>query len=145
MNIKCFSFQDLSVEQLYDLLKLRVDVFVVEQDCAYAELDNQDQNAIHFIGEKDGELIAYARVLFENGHLHIGRIIVKKEHRGSVYGQSMMENCLDHCRSNYSNETIHLTAQAQLERYYQKFGFVTTSDPFDWDGILHVKMEMRAT
>lgn len=141
MNIKSYAFQDLSVHQLYDILKLRVDVFIVEQDCAYEEIDNQDQKAIHFTGEVNDQLIAYARVLFEKGALHIGRIIVKKEYRGKDYGQEVMNECMRYCAEHHPQESIHLTAQSHLEDYYQSFGFVTTSEPYDWDGILHINME----
>ncbi len=142
MDIKTYSFQELTLELLYQILKLRVDVFVVEQNCPYPEIDNQDQKAIHFVGQMDQKIFAYARVLFEKGGLHIGRIIVNKEERGKGLGIQMMNHCIQYCKEKYPNERIHLIAQAHLESYYQKFGFSTESEPYDWDGILHVDMLM---
>jgi len=137
MEIKFNSFRDLTPEHLYDILKLRVDVFVVEQKCAYPELDNQDQAAMHISGYENDNLIAYARILFEKGGLHIGRIIVREGHRGNHHGIALMKTCIAYCETNHPNESIHLSAQYGLEGYYQTFGFKTKSQPYDWDGILH--------
>lgn len=144
VEIKNYSFQELNVNQLYDVLKLRVDVFVVEQECAYEELDNQDQNAVHVLAcpKSSAELVAYARILFEKGDLHIGRIVVKKEYRNQGIAQELMHYCLNYCTEHWPNEPIYLSAQAHLEHYYQTFGFQTSSEPYDWDGIMHVDMKL---
>jgi len=133
-------FEELSLNELYELLKLRIDVFVVEQACAYPELDNQDQQAWHVMRNVGGELIGYARILFEKGGLHIGRIVVSPTHRNQGLGREILNYCLAYCEREHANEAVHLSAQAQLEEYYKSFGFKTVSEPYDWDGIIHVDM-----
>lgn len=141
MRILEKTFQELSVEELYALLKLRVDVFMIEQACFYDELDNQDQTAHHLLAIQDDSLIGYARILFEKSHLHIGRIVVHPSHRKKGIAHQLIMQSMAFCKKNYPKEDIYLSAQAHLEGYYQSYGYKTISKPYDWDGISHVDMK----
>lgn len=144
MHIDIKAFDELTNKELYALLKLRVDVFVVEQNCAYQELDNEDQEAIHVLMKSNhDELIGYSRILFKNETIHIGRIVTSKEHRGKGLGKQLMNHCIEYARKNHPSKVVEIAAQIQLESYYKQFGFQTVSAPYDWDGILHVDMELK--
>lgn len=136
-------FDQLTTHELYALLKLRTDVFVVEQNCAYEELDNQDQNAHHLLVTQENELIGYSRVLHEKGHLHIGRIVTNLTTRKTGLGKAIIIESIRYCKVNFPNEEIHISAQARLETYYHSFGFKTISAAYDWDGIPHVDMVLK--
>lgn len=143
MDSRFLSFSELTNHELYELLKLRVDVFVVEQECCYEEIDNKDQQAIHLLMKENELLVGYARILFEETHLHIGRIISHQNKRGTGIGKQLMEKSLWYCDKNYPGEPVYLSAQAHLEAYYQRFGFHTISKPYDWDGIDHIDMRLN--
>lgn len=135
------TFQELTVDELYELMKLRFDVFILEQKCFYDEFDLQDQTAHHVLIKQDENLIGYARVLFEKEHLHIGRIVVGINNRKQGVARQLILNAMKFCKENYPKEDIYLSAQVHLESYYQSFGYQTISKPYDWDGILHVDMK----
>lgn len=141
MRINTKAFQELTVDELYALLKLRFDVFVLEQTCFYNELDCQDQTAHHILAEKDGQLIGYARILFEKQHLHIGRIVIKENYRKLGLGKQIITNAMQFCNKQFPGEDIYLSAQAHLAHYYEKFGYRVISKPYDWDGIVHIDMK----
>lgn len=139
----CLLFRDLSLEQLYALLHLRVDVFVVEQQCPYPEIDGKDADAWHVMGhDPAGQLVAYARVLPKHGDeaAHIGRVVVKKEARGSGLADELMQQCFALLEHLYGSRKNAIAAQAYLERFYQRHGYRTISAPYDWDGIPHIDM-----
>lgn len=138
MKIK--KFEDLSVSQLYQILKLRVDVFVVEQNCPYQELDNRDQEALHFFEEEDGLIKSYLRVCLAASKSEIGRIVVHPDFRGFDLGRRLLDAAIRYLETK--TEIIVLHAQSRLASYYQSFGFETCSDPYDWDGIEHLDMEL---
>lgn len=136
-------FQALSVWDLHDLLRLRVDVFVVEQQCAYAEIDGRDPEATHILGRSaQGVLVAYARVLppDEHGLPHVGRVIVSAEHRGQGLARELMLHTLSTLKKMYGTRRSALAAQAHLERFYGGFGYVRQGPDYPWDGIPHVDM-----
>lgn len=136
-------FNALTVHELHDLLHLRVDVFVVEQQCAYAEIDGRDPEAVHILGRsEEGELIAYARILppDEHGLPHIGRVIVSIEHRGKGLARALMLRALDALKVMYGTRRSALAAQAHLERFYGGFGYIRQGPDYPWDGIPHVDM-----
>lgn len=136
-------FAELSVHELYDLLRLRVDIFVVEQTCPYPEIDGQDQHAIHLLAfDADGALIACARVLPpEKDDLpHIGRIAVREDRRGKGIASDLMRRALDIVNDQYGSRRCALAAQAHLEHYYARFGFLRQGPDYIWDGIPHVDM-----
>ncbi len=134
-------FSDLSAIELYKILKLRVDVFVVEQKCPYPELDNLDQDAIHVWIEEDGEIASYLRVLdkgVESEYTAIGRVISAKRHQG--YGQRILKEGLRAAKEEFNAENVYLEAQEYAIGFYEKCGFHVISEVFIMDGIPHVKM-----
>ncbi|MEO8068923.1 MAG: GNAT family N-acetyltransferase [Flavobacteriales bacterium] len=139
----CLHFRDLSLEQLHALFQLRVDVFVVEQTCPYTEIDGKDPDAWHLLGQDtNGALVCYARVLPEHDAEapHIGRVVVRKEARGTGLADELMHQCFGLLERLYGSRRNDIAAQAYLERFYQRHGYRTTSKPYDWDGIPHIDM-----
>lgn len=124
-------------------MKLRVDIFVVEQNCAYEELDNFDQEAIHILGYSQNELTAYTRVLARDtvySQCSIGRVAVKKEARNAGFGRIVFEAAVLEAKKLFLDQEIKIQAQIYLEEFYASFGFKTISEPYpDW-GIWHVDM-----
>lgn len=130
-----------SAVDLYALLKLRVDVFVVEQNCAYPELDGKDGEALHLRLVIDGETAAYARLWRpENRPPRIGRVIVAPGHRGKGLGETLMREAIRACEVHFPGEPIALSAQSHLERFYRSLGFAPTSEEYVEDGIPHIDM-----
>lgn len=140
-------FRDLSTAQLHAILKLRVDVFVVEQQCAYAEVDGKDTDAWHVLGlDGHGTLMAYARVLPKHGEdpAHIGRVVVHPQVRGTGAANVLMHQCFTVLEELHGSRANHIAAQQYLERFYQRHGYRTVSTPYDWDGIVHIDMVLDA-
>lgn len=143
MDWKTRPFGELNAHDVHDMMRLRVDVFVVEQQCAYAEIDGRDPDALHILGRtEEGKLAAYARILppDEQGLPHIGRVIVHAEHRGHGLARTLMTIALEALQRGYGTRRSELAAQAHLERFYGGFGFVRQGPDYPWDGIPHVDM-----
>ena len=131
-----------SAVELYALLKLRVDVFVVEQACAYPELDGKDGEALHLRLLIDGEAAAYARLWRPAGKPpRIGRVLVSPGHRGKRLGDALMREAIRACETHFPGEPIALSAQSHLERFYASLGFEPTSPEYVEDGIPHIDMQ----
>jgi ElaA protein len=141
-----FCFSELSVDQLYDLLKLRVDVFVVEQNCAYGELDEKDRNkqTRHLLAYNDhGEIMAYARILppgVSYPDASIGRVIVAQNARGFGVAQILMGKAIHISLHYWPNKNIQIGAQKHLQKFYQQQGFKAVSEVYLEDGIAHLDM-----
>lgn len=136
-------FDALSLMEFHELLKLRVDVFVVEQNCPYPELDGQDPNAIHILGrDADGAMVAVARILPPaSGDVpHIGRIAVRQDVRGKGIAKELMQVALEELSKRYGSRRSALAAQSHLERFYAGFGYERQGPDYPWDGIPHVDM-----
>ncbi|MGL4724042.1 MAG: GNAT family N-acetyltransferase [Scandinavium sp.] len=139
----------LTVPQLYALLKLRCEVFVVEQTCAYQDVDGDDlvgENR-HLLGWRDGELVAYARILKSEDDFDpvvIGRVIVSSAVRGEKLGYQLMDQALASCQQHWPQKAIYLGAQAHLQPFYAHFGFMPVTDVYDEDGIPHIGMAREA-
>lgn len=143
MEISIKRFSELSKEELYEALRLRNEVFVVEQNCAYQDLDDKDDKALHVLGEKDGNLVAYARVFrpgdyFENAA--IGRVVVAKAGRKFGYGKQIMEAAITEISHQFPKIGIELSAQTYLVKFYSDLGFASIGDEYLEDGIPHIKM-----
>lgn len=137
-------FEALSLQGLHDLLRLRVDVFIVEQRCLYPEIDGQDPAALHVTGhDADGRLVAYARILppHAGGAPHIGRVVVHPEARGRALGREVMRQALLALEQVYGSTRSALAAQAHLQAFYESLGYRRTGEVYEWDGIPHVDME----
>jgi ElaA protein len=136
-------YSALSLDELYQLLKLRTDVFVVEQHCAYPELDDYDQVAQHILGVDDMGLVAYARVLPPESvytQPSIGRVCVAKTARAKGYGHDLFKYALEVAGKMHLGQTVKIQAQTYLEEFYQRFGFTTITEPYLDSGIAHVDM-----
>ncbi|MGL4373254.1 MAG: GNAT family N-acetyltransferase [Turicibacter sp.] len=143
MNWKIKEFRQLSVDELYGILKLRNEVFVVEQTCIYSDTDDIDQKCLHVFLEENDKIFAYARVIpkqvkFEEASL--GRVIVAPEVRKEGYGKILIEKALQCIEEQWGKVNIRIEAQAHLTKFYGEFGFCCISDVFLDDGIPHVIM-----
>ena len=146
MKITVFKYQDLSPDRLYEILKLRSEVFVVEQKCAYQDLDNKDEKALHLVGEENNKIIAYTRIFrkgdfFKNSS--IGRVLVKKEYRNKDYGRKIMISSIEKLKKEPKEEKIELSAQKYLLKFYSELGFEKIGEEYLEDNIPHVKMILK--
>ena len=137
------SFDQLNVTELYDILKLRQDVFVIEQQCIYPELDDTDQTAMHLYAYIDGKIAAYAR-LFAPGIKYaqsaIGRVVIHPSARGGGLGKDVMVESIQALERDYPDAGIKISAQLYLQAFYEGLGFVLDSEPYDDEGIMHIDM-----
>lgn len=137
-------FDELTLRQLYALLALRTEVFVVEQQCIYNDLDGDDLDAHHLIGTYDGKTVACARILrpgvAKADYASIGRVIVHPEHRRGGEGSKLVRRAIAECHRLYPSVPIWIGAQAHLEEFYSTLGFRTIGSEYDLDGIPHLPM-----
>lgn len=137
------ALSDLSARQLYKLFAAREAIFVVEQNCAYQELDGLDLEASHLVGWTGGEVAAYLRVLGPGTRFDepsIGRVLTSKASRGSSLGRELVARSLAHIDERYPTHAVRISAQAHLEGFYHSFGFEVASSPYLEDGIPHIEM-----
>lgn len=143
-------FNELSIEQLYDFLKLRIDVFVVEQTCYYPDLDSdknqldRDKETLHVLGYQNNTLVAYLRILatgqsYDN-YISIGRVAIAKQARGTGLGHELMKEALNLCQQYFADQNIKISAQQHLSNFYQQHGFKQVSEMYLEDGIPHIPM-----
>ena len=136
-------FEALSVSELYDLLQLRSEIFVVEQNCVYLDLDGKDKKALHLIGEYEGKIVAYSR-LFDAGisfdNASIGRVVVDANYRDKKFGHDLMREAIAQIQSNFGKDKITIGAQLYLKKFYESHGFVQTSEMYLEDDIPHIEM-----
>ena len=158
LSFEVLPFDALTNRQLHDLLRLRCDVFVVEQECAYPELDGRDMESWHLLGWDGGELVAYARWYWDPerdprepegrvptpGAMVLGRIATALAVRRKGYGRRTVEASLEAIADAHPSVPIRIHAQERLERFYQDFGFSTLGEAFDEDGIQHLLMVRNA-
>lgn len=140
-------FEALDTRTLYDLLRLRTDVFVVEQQCPYPELDDRDRTALHVLGrDADRRVVAYARILPPDaeGLPVVGRVVVQADRRGTGLGHALMREVLTALRAHYGRVSSRLSAQAHLEAFYAAHGYRAQGTVFDLDGIPHIAMRLSA-
>ena len=133
-------FEELTTLELYEILKLRLEVFVVEQNCPYQDLDDKDKVAWHLFLEDDGKVVAVLRILPENVAFEdaaIGRLIVKKSHRGRGISKVMMKKAMEFITGNLGKSRIRLSGQAYLTDFYNDLGFQKVSEVYLEDGIEH--------
>ena len=140
INWLILDFKEINNFNLYQLLKLRSKVFVVEQNCVYQDLDDKDQKAKHIIGVFDNQVIACSRVLFEEGYYLIGRIIVEKKYRRKKIGEIIVNKSIQYILNISKNNKIKISAQARLNDFYINLGFVKKGKKYMEDGILHQAM-----
>lgn len=138
------SFESLSVNELYDILRLRSEIFVVEQNCVYLDLDGKDQKALHLFGTFEGNIVAHAR-LFKPGisfvHASIGRVTVEAKYREKKWGHELMRQAIAGVLEHFGETEITIGAQLYLKKFYESHGFVQTSEMYLEDDIPHIQME----
>lgn len=143
LKIEVKKFSELSITELYDILQLRSEVFVVEQDCVYQDIDGKDAEALHVIGFKNDKIVAYTRC-FEPGYYFkeaaIGRVVVRQSERKFGFGHIIMEASDKAIKDNYNTSNIKLSAQQYLIKFYESHGYKTTGDGYLEDGIPHIAM-----
>lgn len=140
---QCSKFDQLQTLQLYQILQLREEVFVIEQNCIYKDMDDQDQQALHLTGFREDVLICYTRLLpsgLKYAGASIGRVITRQGIRGEGLGKLLMQQSIRHCHENWPGQSISISAQKHLELFYNTLGFSTQSEPYDEDGIPHIEM-----
>ncbi len=141
MNLQAKRFQELTPDELYAILKLRVDVFVVEQRCPYGELDGLDQQALHIWLRDEEGIEAYVRVLdkgVKSEHAAVGRVIAVKRRMG--LGTRIVQAGLDAAREYFGADAVYIEAQTYARGLYEKLGFRQISEEFLEDGIPHIRM-----
>jgi ElaA protein len=148
LSWKWQKFSDIAPSEVYEMLAVRQQVFVVEQECLYLDADGLDAQAWHLFGCNPlGELIAYARILPPNTRYQepsIGRVLICKAARGRGIGHELMTQCLRKCQLHYAKQAIRISAQAYLCEFYQSFGFEPQGQPYDDGGIAHISMVLKA-
>lgn len=145
MNVKWVlkKFDELNVHELYSILRLRIEVFIIEQNCIFQDADNKDQHAYHLMGWADGVLCAYARIIppeYTSGTPYIGRVVTATHIRGSGFGKALMEESLRQTTRLFGNIPIKLGAQFYLKHFYESLGFQQASEVYLDDGIEHIQM-----
>lgn len=143
IEISVKNFEELSTTELYDLLQLRSEIFVVEQDCVYQDLDGKDQKALHVLGTKNDTIVAYTRIFKAGDYLaqaSIGRVVVKKGERQHGYGVDIMKASIEAVEKRFKETSIALSAQTYLKRFYNSLGFIEKGGEYLEDGIPHVMM-----
>ena len=146
MKIVVKRFKELSVEEMYQILRIRSEVFVIEQRCIYEDIDGKDEKAMHVMGKNNNEIIAYTRIL-EGGEDYdfpsISRVVVKKENRGKERGRKIMKESIKYIKENIKEKTIVLAAQKYLEKFYRELGFIAEGEEYLEDEIPHQKMILK--
>ena len=144
IKFKIKRFNELSTVELYSLLQLRSEVFVVEQNCVYQDVDGKDDNAIHVLGFLDNELASYSRI-FDKGiyfeEASIGRVVVSPKLRDKKLGHDLMQVSIAAVKEHFKEHNITISAQEYLKKFYESHGFVQTSEMYLEDDIPHIQMK----
>ena len=143
MKIEIKTFNQLTLQELYEILKLRSEVFVVEQNCPYQDIDSKDEKALHIIGKIEEQVIGYTRcfgpgLYFEEAA--IGRVVIREKFRKFGYGSKIMKVSMEAINKRYATDLIKLSAQTYLIKFYESLGFKTIGESYLEDGIPHIAM-----
>jgi len=137
------TFNELTNIELYQILQLRSEVFVVEQNCVFQDIDNKDQESYHHLCLIDGILAGYTRLLpagLSYNEISIGRVVTAPAFRGIGLGKELMQKSIEACEKIFEETTIRIGAQRHLSKFYNSIGFIESGEPYDEDGILHIEM-----
>jgi ElaA protein len=143
MNWILKPFAELTPNELYSILQLRNEVFIVEQNCAYQDLDNKDLKSWHLMGMKKNKLVAYSRLLapgISYRESSIGRIVSSPSARKTGMGKKLMHESIDQIKNLFKTDTIRIGAQLYLKKFYESFGFIQDGDTYLEDNIPHIIM-----
>ena len=144
MKWKYTSFDALSVAELYAILQLRNEVFVIAQNCIYQDTDNKDQESFHLMGWDGNKLAAYCRILppgLSYKEASIGRVVSSPAYRNTGYGRDLMKLAITKVHEQFNCKNITISAQQYLEKFYASLGFIKSGDPYLEDNIPHIQME----
>lgn len=142
---QCKPFAELSVYELYEIMRLRSDIFVVEQQCVFLDADNFDQACFHFCGWVGKELAAYVRIVPPTviyAEASIGRVATSKTWRKHGLGKVLMKNAIAETKRLFEKQEILIGAQLYLKKFYESFGFIQCGEEYMEDGIPHIKMKL---
>ncbi|AXT61888.1 GNAT family N-acetyltransferase [Aquimarina sp. AD10] len=146
VNFRVKQFEEIEALELYKILRLRAEVFVVEQDCVYQDIDNKDQKALHVIGYKNDQIVAYTR-LFKGGdyfeNASIGRVVVSQKERQFGYGHDLIKASIEAIEKHFKTTEIKISAQTYLKKFYESHGFSQIGEEYLEDGIPHIAMVRR--
>lgn len=141
VSIEQFTYETLSKEDLYAILQLRTEVFVVEQNCPYQECDGNEKNSWHYLIRENERIAAYTRLILpQNGKVKIGRVVVKAPYRMRGYGQLIMQKAIADYQQHFTTDQLIISAQCYLDRFYTDLGFEKTGNDYLEDGIPHQEM-----
>lgn len=139
MHLHCKYFDELSTKELYEIIRARLEIFVVEQNCIYQDLDGRDYDSLHIFYEEDGKVLAYLRAfVMEPGIVRMGRVLTA--HHGTGLGGRLLKDGIALIREKMQPKQIRIEAQCYAVGYYEKAGFRVCSEPFLDDGIPHIHM-----
>ncbi|TMM30385.1 GNAT family N-acetyltransferase [Polaribacter aestuariivivens] len=144
MNFITKKFQELTIDELYQILQLRSEVFVVEQDCVYQDVDGKDFKSLHVFGTKNDKIIAYTRIFkagdyFKNAS--IGRVVVAANERKYGFGHDLMKASLKAIKTHFNADKITISAQKYLKKFYESHNFEQIGEEYLEDGIPHIRMD----
>jgi ElaA protein len=140
---ECKPFNTLTPDELYSILKLRIEVFVIEQNCVFQDCDDKDQESYHYMGWQKNKLVAYTRLMpagLAYEEISIGRVVTSPIVRHSHIGKELMSNSIEKLHELFGKLPIRIGAQLYLKRFYESFGFIQSSKIYLEDGIKHIKM-----
>ena len=143
LQFKIKRFNELSASELYQLLQLRSEVFVVEQNCVYQDIDGKDEKALHLLGEIDHKVVAYSRIFKANDYFEnasIGRVDIAEKYRAQKWGHQLMQEAISGIENNFGIQSITISAQLYLKKFYESHGFVQIGETYLEDGIPHIEM-----
>ena len=137
-------FSELSTTELYQILQLRSEVFVVEQDCVYQDVDFKDQKSLHVFGTKNDKIIAYTRIFKAGDYFTnstIGRVVVAASERKYGYGHDLMKVSIEAIKTHFKVDKITISAQKYLKKFYESYNFIQIGEEYLEDGIPHIRMD----
>ena len=143
MNLITKTFNELTTDELYKILRLRNEVFILEQECPYQDIDDKDSESYHMFLKENNEIIAYLRIIKKGisyKQISIGRVVVKKDYRFKGIAKDMLLKCLDFIENNLGEKEIKIQAQSYLYEFYSSLGFKKISDIYLEDNIPHMDM-----
>lgn len=143
MEIRIKKFNELTIDELYEILRVRAEVFVVEQNCPYLDPDGKDRDSEHLMFWEDEKIIAYARVLkpgISYEESSIGRVLVTEEYRKKSLGKKLVQEAINHIIEAWEEKKIRISAQGYLIRFYEELGFKSVSEMYMEDDIPHIEM-----
>ena len=146
MNFQIKTFKELTTTELYNILQLRSEVFVVEQDCVYQDVDFKDQKSLHVFGSNNDKIVAYTRIFkpgdyFENAS--IGRVVVAVSERKYGFGHDLMKASINAVKTNFKVDKITISAQKYLKKFYETHQFIQVGEEYLEDGIPHIRMDLK--